>query len=59
MSDDAAYGSPRFGEEMARVFGAEPQAIQFTMKYKRVVERFVKKIERAHKQAEKSTTVFK
>jgi len=59
MPEEAAYGSARFAEEMVSVFGAEPQPIQFTMKYKRVVERFVKKIERAHKQAEKSTTVFK
>ncbi len=50
--------SPKIAEEMKKKVGNEAEMVTVTMKYRKQVEAFVKKIEEAHKKAGKSKLVF-
>jgi len=58
VSTERRFGSPEIAREMAKMFGDEAKTVTVEMKYRREVGRFVRKIEKAHKQAEKSKLVF-
>jgi hypothetical protein len=52
------FTSPKIAREMARVFGSDAKTFTVEIKHRRVVGDFVRKIEAAHKRAEKSKLVF-
>lgn len=59
MSTGATFTSPQIAKEIARVFGTEAKTFSVEMKHLREVGNFVRKIESAHKRAEKSKLVFR
>ena len=59
MNQGTTFTSPKIAREMARVFGSEAKTFTVEIKHRRVVGDFVRKIEAAHKQAEKSKLVFR
>ena len=54
----ARFSSPKIAKEIKKKFGEQTESISINMKYKRNIGRFIRKIERAHKKAEKSTLSF-
>ena len=59
MIDEMTFTSPKIAKEITRVFGVEAKTFTVEMKHRRVVGDFVRKIESAHKRAEKSKLVFR
>jgi hypothetical protein len=59
MNEATAFTSPRIAKEMSRVFGSEAKTFSVEIKHRRIVGDFVRKIEAAHKRAEKSKLVFR
>ncbi len=59
MNQSTMFTSPKIAREMARVFGSEAKTFTVEIKHRRVVGDFVRKIEAAHKRAEKSKLVFR
>lgn len=59
MTETSTFTSPKIAKEIARVFGSEAKTFTVEMKHRRVVGDFVRKIEAAHKRAEKSKLVFR
>jgi hypothetical protein len=59
MTTTTTFTSPKIAKEIARVFGSETKTFSVEMKHRRVVGDFVRKIEAAHKRAEKSKLVFR
>jgi hypothetical protein len=59
MNEATAFTSPKIAREIARVFGSEAKTFTVEIKHRRVVGDFVRKIEAAHKRAEKSKLVFR
>jgi len=58
MTEGCTFTSPKIAKEIARMFGSEVKTFTVEMKHRRVVGDFVRKIEAAHKRAEKSKLVF-
>jgi len=60
MTEDRAtkFTSPKIAKEMKKKFGAKAETVEVTMKYRKEVKSFVKKIEKAHKKAGKSKLIF-
>ena len=56
--EETKFTSPKIAEEIRKKFANRTEVISVTMKYKRNIGRFIRKIERAHKRAEKSTLSF-
>jgi len=56
--EQARFTSPKIAEEIKRKFSNQTEIISVNMKYKRNIGRFVRKIERAHNKAKKSTLSF-
>ncbi len=56
--EQTKFTSPKIAEEIRKRFANETEIISVPMKYKRNIGRFIRKIERAHKKAEKSTLSF-
>ena len=56
--DQAKFTSPKIADEIRKKFAKQTEIISINMKYKRHIGRFIRKIERAHKRAEKSTLSF-
>ena len=52
------YSSPKIAREMVRRFGKKAQTVRVEMKYTREVGNFIRSVESAHKNTEKSTRVF-
>ena len=59
MNAATTFTSPQIAKEITRVFGSDVKRFTVPMKHRRVVGEFVRKIEAAHKRAEKSKLVFK
>jgi len=59
MATTQAFTSPEIAKEMVKLFGAEAKTVTVEIKYRREVGEFVRKIEKAHRDAEKSTLVFR
>jgi len=53
------FPSQEIAKEMVKLFGAEAKTVTVEIKYRREVGEFVRKIEKAHRDAEKSTLVFR
>jgi len=58
MDKETRFTSPKIAKEMARVFGSETKTFSLQIQHRKVVGDFVRKIEDAHKRAEKSKHVF-
>jgi len=56
--EQAKFTSPKIAEEIKKKFAQQTEIISINMKYKRNIGRFIRKIERAHKKAAKSTLSF-
>ena len=56
--EERKFTSPKIAEEIRKRFANRTEVISVPMKYKRNIGRFIRKIERAHKRAEKSTLLF-
>ena len=56
--EQAKFTSPRIAKEIKKKFAEQTEIISIDMKYKRNIGRFIRKIERAHKRAAKSTLSF-
>jgi len=54
----AKFSSPNIAKEMKKKFGNKTETVTVTMKYQKQVGAFVKKIEKAHKNAGKSKLIF-
>ena len=52
------FSSPNIAKEMKRKFGNQTETVTVTMKYQKQVGAFVRKIEKAHKNAGKSKLIF-
>lgn len=59
MNQGTVFTSPKIAKEMARLFGSEAKTFKVEIKHRRVVGDFVRKIEAAHKGAEKSKLIFR
>ncbi|MDT8391684.1 MAG: hypothetical protein RRC34_14385 [Lentisphaeria bacterium] len=59
MLKKTGFASPQVAEQMAQVFGQKAKTVSVEMKHRRQVGDFVRKIEKAHKQAAKSTLAFR
>ncbi|GMT40102.1 MAG: hypothetical protein IEMM0001_0837 [bacterium] len=57
-NNQSKFTSPKIAEEMKKKFGDQAETVTVTMKYRRQVGAFVKKIEKAHKKAGKSKLSF-
>lgn len=58
MSNTMTFTSPKIAKKVARVFGAEAKTFKVPIRHRRVVGNFVRKIEAAHRRAEKSKLLF-
>ncbi len=58
MGNNKKYASPAIAIEMKKAFGADVKTFSVKMQHKKVVGNFVRKIEKAHKNAVKSKLVF-
>ena len=58
MTIQTKYASPEIAKEMAKAFGAEAKTVSVKIQHKKAVGDFVRKIEKAHKDAAKSKLVF-
>lgn len=58
MTTETKFASQELAKEVARVFGSEGKTFTVKLKHKREVGNFVRKIEKAHKNAAKSNLVF-
>ena len=56
--EQTKFTSPKIAEEIRKKFANKTEIISINMKYKRNIGRFIRKIERAHKKADKSTLSF-
>lgn len=54
----AKFSSPNIAKEMEKKFGNKTETVTVKMKYQKQVGAFVKKIEKAHKNAGKSKLIF-
>ncbi len=52
------FSSPKIAKEIKKKFAEHTEIIPVNMKYKRNIGRFIRKLERAHKKAEKSSLSF-
>ena len=52
------FTRPEVAEQMAQVFGKKAETVNVDMKHRQQVGKFVRKIEKARKQAAKSTLTF-
>lgn len=52
------FTSPKIADEMKKKFGDKAETVTVTMKYRKEVGAFVRKIEKAHKKAGKSKLFF-
>ncbi len=59
MRTATTFTSPQIAQEIARVFGSDVKTFSVEMKHRKEVGSFVRKIESAHKRAEKSKLVFR
>ena len=59
MTEGATFTSPKIAKEIARVFGHQARTSTVSLKHERVVGQFLRRIESAHKRAEKSKLVFR
>ncbi len=57
-NNQSKFTSPKIAEEMKKKFGNEAETVTVTMKYRKQVGAFVRKIEKAHKKAGKSKLIF-
>ena len=58
MVTHTQFASPKIAKEMKKVFGSEAKTFSIKLKHKKAVGDFVRKIEKANKNTEKSTIVF-
>ena len=58
MTTETRFSSPGIAKEMKKVFGSETKTFSLKLQHKKPVGDFVRKIEKAHKNAAKSTLVF-
>jgi hypothetical protein len=58
MATQTKFASPAIAKEMEKVFGAETKTFSLKLQHKKPVGDFVRKIEKAHKNAAKSSLVF-
>lgn len=56
--EQAKFTSQKIAEEIKKKFAQQAEIISINIKYKRNIGRFIRKIERAHKKAAKSTLSF-
>ena len=59
MSTETKFRGPEVARKMAKLFGKRVKTVTVEMKYARPVRAFVKKIEKAHKEAQKGDLVFR
>ncbi|NOZ87477.1 MAG: hypothetical protein GXP49_14640 [Deltaproteobacteria bacterium] len=57
-NNQSKFTSPNIAKEMKKKFGNQAETVTVTMKYRKQVGAFVKKIEKAHKKAGKSKLLF-
>jgi len=57
-NNQSRFTSPKIAEEIKKKFGNQAETVTVTMKYRKQVGAFVRKIEKAHKKAGKSKLVF-
>lgn len=53
------FRSPDIAREIAGLFGTQPKKVKIELKYTRPVRVFVRKIEKAHRQAGAGNLVFR
>lgn len=58
MATHAKFASPKIAKEMEKVFASEAKTFSVKLQHKKAVGDFVRKIEKAHENAAKSTLVF-
>ena len=58
MNSTMTFTSPQIAQKVARVFGAQAKTFRVPIRHRRVVGSFVRKIETAHKRAERSKLLF-
>ena len=58
MTTATEFRSPEVARKMAKLFGRRVKTVTIEMKYARPVRTFVRKIEKAHKQADKGELIF-
>lgn len=54
----ATYSSPAIAKQIERKYGSHAKSVQVTMHHKRAVNRYVMRIEEAHKKAANSKLRF-
>ena len=59
MTEQKMFTSTRIAQEAKRVFGDQVSPVNVKMKYRKEVDEFLKKIEKAHVRAEHSSLTFK
>ena len=58
MKNNITSPSTRIAKEMAKIFGDKYISFSVEIKHRQVIGNFVRKIEKAHQQAAKSTQLF-
>jgi hypothetical protein len=58
MKKQATFGNTALARKMASRFGTERETVKVRMRYSREVQKFISKMEKAHKQAAKSKLIF-
>ena len=58
MSNEMTFTSPQIAQKVARVFGTQAKTFKVPIRHRRVVGKFVRKIEAAHRRAENSKLLF-
>jgi hypothetical protein len=55
---NSTFASPKMAKEMIKVFGSQVKTVSVEIKHRQVIGNFVRKIEKAHQMAAKSTQRF-